>query len=145
MGTQLPSPTGAQSPIFRSISIVGTATQFSAHVYCGQTAVCIRMPLGMEVGLVHGHIVIVALWNRADHYIFMLWFVLQIGCLPYFHTWCGLSANLRCSSETCCTWLAESTARKKSRQKSPSGHHRTTLSGCIFATEAHIDNQKKTC
>ena len=30
----------------------------------------------------------------------------------------------------------------KSRQKSPSGHHRTTLSGYIFATKAHIDNRK---
>jgi len=37
----------------------------------------------------------------------------QIGCLPYFHTWCGLSANLRCRSETCCTRLAEITGRKK--------------------------------
>jgi len=34
---------------------------------------------------------------------------------------------------------------QKSRQKSPSGHHRTTLSGYIFATKAHIDNRKKTC
>jgi len=32
---------------------------------------------------------------------------------------------------------------QKSRQKSPSGHHRTTLSGYIFATEAYIDNRKK--
>jgi len=32
---------------------------------------------------------------------------------------------------------------KKSRQKSPSGHHRTTLSGYIFAMKAHIDNRKK--
>jgi len=32
---------------------------------------------------------------------------------------------------------------QKSCQKSPSGHHRTTLSGYIFATEARIDNQKK--
>jgi len=53
-----------------------------------------------------------------------------------------LSANLRCRSETCCTRLAESTGHK-SRQKSPSGHHRTTLSGYIFATKAHIDNRKK--
>ena len=30
----------------------------------------------------------------------------EIGCLPYFHTWCGLSANLECRSEMCCTWLA---------------------------------------
>jgi len=28
-------------------------------------------------------------------------------------------------------------------QKSPSVHHRTTLSGYIFATKAHIDNRKK--
>ena len=31
----------------------------------------------------------------------------------------------------------------KSRQKSPSGHHRTTSSGYIFATKARIDNRKK--
>jgi len=31
----------------------------------------------------------------------------------------------------------------KSRHKSPSGHHRTTLSGYIFATKALIDNRKK--
>ena len=32
---------------------------------------------------------------------------------------------------------------QKSRQKSPSRHHRTTLSGHIFATKAYIDNRKK--
>jgi len=32
---------------------------------------------------------------------------------------------------------------QKSRQKSPSGHHRTTLSGYSFATKARIDNRKK--
>jgi len=31
----------------------------------------------------------------------------------------------------------------KNRQKSPFRHHRTTLSGYIFATKAHIDNRKK--
>jgi len=31
----------------------------------------------------------------------------------YFHTWCGLSANLRRRSETCCMRLAENTGRKK--------------------------------
>jgi len=36
-------------------------------------------------------------------------------------------------------------ARWKCRtQKSPSGHHRTTLSGYIFATTACIDNRTKT-
>ena len=34
-------------------------------------------------------------------------------------------------------------AGRKSRQKSASGHHRTTLSGYIFATKARIDNRKK--
>ena len=32
--------------------------QFSAHVYCGQTAVSIRIPLGTEVGLILGNIVL---------------------------------------------------------------------------------------
>ena len=40
----------------------------------------------------------------------------QIGCLPYFHTWCGLSANLRCRSETCFTRLAENTGCKKGQK-----------------------------
>ena len=32
--------------------------QFSAHVYCGQTAAWIKMKLGMEVDLGLGHIVL---------------------------------------------------------------------------------------
>ena len=70
-----------------------------------------------------------ALWNRAGHNFFVLRFLLSIffcllfflaysqpsqtGCLPYFHTWCALSANLGCRSETCCMRLAENTGRKK--------------------------------
>ena len=47
-------------------------------------------------------------------------------------------------------WNVLHTARckygtQKSRQKSPSGHHRTTLLGYIFATTARIDNRKNTC
>jgi len=34
---------------------------------------------------------------------------LQTGYLRYFHAWCGLSANLECRSEMCCTRLAENT------------------------------------
>jgi len=41
-------------------------------------------------------------------------------------------------------WLKILQDANKSRQKSPYGHHRTTLSGFIFATKAHIDNRKKT-
>jgi len=40
----------------------------------------------------------------------------------------------------CCMRLAEDTGRKNSL----SGHHRTILSGCIFATKACIDNREKT-
>jgi len=36
----------------------------------------------------------------------------EIGCLPYFHTWCSLSANSESMSEMCCTRLAENTERK---------------------------------
>jgi len=39
MGTQ-PLPQKGWSP-----------TQFSAHVYCGQTAAWIKMPLGTEIGI----------------------------------------------------------------------------------------------
>ena len=37
---------------------------------------------------------------------------LQIGCLPYFHTWCGLSANLECRSEMYCTRLGGNSRKK---------------------------------
>ena len=84
------------------------------------------------------------LWRWTEGTTYIRQGVHHVGCLPYFHTWCGLSANLRCRSETCCKRLAENTGCK-SRQKSPSGHHRITLSGYIFATKAHIDNRKKTC
>ena len=67
-----------------------------------------------------------ALRSWCGHYIFVLWFLLSsiflfsspnlsrhIGCLPYYYTWCGLSANLECGSETCCTRLAENTGCKE--------------------------------
>ena len=68
----------------------------------------------------------VALCNRADHYIFALWFLLLLSFfsspnlsrrrLDVCHTSThdvAFSANLGCTSETCCTWLAENTRRKK--------------------------------
>ena len=98
----------------------------------------------------------VALWNRADHYIFILWFLLllllllllsfffprlnqpsQIECLPYLHTWCSLSANLRRRPETCCTRLAENTGRKKSSKICHLGKSHK-LSGYIFATKTVV-------
>jgi len=62
----------------------------------------------------------VALWNRADHYIFILWF-LPIYLSSFFSSphligrtldvW--HSANLKCRSEMCCMQLAENTGRNK--------------------------------
>jgi len=46
-GRAAPPPKGVEPP-----------PQFSAHFYCGQTAGCIKMPLGMEVGLSSGDFVL---------------------------------------------------------------------------------------
>jgi len=52
-------------------------------------------------------------------------------------TWSSPPPSLR--KKTCC-WIYRT---QKSRKKSPSVHHRTILSGHIFATKACIDNRKK--
>jgi len=92
----------------------------------------------------------VALWNRADHYIFILSFVL-LSFFPRLMSavaeWMSaivarLSANLRSGLKGAARGSLEIQDAKR-RQKSPSGHHRTNLSGYIFATKAHIDNRKK--
>jgi len=49
MGTQVPTPQKGNRAPHR---------QFSAHVYCGQTAGRIKVALGTEVGLGPGHIVL---------------------------------------------------------------------------------------
>jgi len=107
--------------------------------------------------LYHTHaataIFMVALCNRADHYIFALWFLSFSSSFFFF------SPNLSHRRLDVChtstrgvalvqVWNLLHAARwkhkmQKSRQKSPSGHHRTTLSGYIFASKAHIDNRKK--
>ena len=96
-------------------------------------------------------LIMAALRSRCGHYILVLFlssFFLalsqrsQIGCLPYFYTWCGRSANLECRSEMWCTRLAGNAGPKKIAKNSPSGHHRRTLSGYIFATKAYIDSRK---
>jgi len=55
----------------------------------------------------------------------------QIGCLSYFHTRCGLIANLKCRSEMYCTWLAENRLQD------------ARITGYIFAIKAYIDNRRK--
>jgi len=87
----------------------------------GQVTTMFVVSVGLSVCLF-----MVTLWNRADHYIFMLWFFLLLpsffprlisaaadwmsAILPHM---CGLSANLRCRSETYCTQLVENTEHKK--------------------------------
>ena len=68
MGTQLPFPKNGQGP-----------PQFSTHVYCAKTAGWIKMPLGMEVGLGPGHIV---LHGDPAHP--------QRGTAPSVFSWCLL-------------------------------------------------------
>jgi len=97
-----------------------------------------------------------ALHSRCGHYIFALWFLLSYffllffypnlsrrRCLSYLHTWRGLSVNLGCRSETCCTRLAENTGSKKS----PKIHHLDAIAQLCWSTSlqlrAHIDNRKK--
>jgi len=89
-----------------------------------------------------------ALSYRCGHHIFVLWFLLsiffffslaysqllQIGCLPYFHTWCGLSANLGCMSEMCCMRLAENTGCKKS----PKIRHLRTIAQLCRAISSQL-------
>jgi len=83
----------------------------------------------------------VALWNTADHYIFILSPNLSGRRLDVHTSTHGValpSVNLECRSEMWCARLAGNAGPKKS----PSGHHRTTLSGYIFAIKARIDNRK---
>jgi len=68
----------------------------------------------------------------------------EIGCLPYFHTWCArivriLNAGLKCAAGG----SPKIQDAKKSPKNSPSGHHNdTNLSCCILASKTCIDNRK---
>jgi len=97
----------------------------------------------------------VALWNRADHYIFAVvssfffFFFsspnLSRHTLDVCHTSTHGVALVRISDvglnllHVAC-WKHRT---QISRQKSPSGHHCTTVMGYNFRTKAHIDNRKK--
>jgi len=106
--------------------------------------------------IINLELIMVALWNRADHYIFMLWFVLLLlffisspnlsrRTLDVCHTSTHGVTLVRISDSGMKPAVRGSLKHRtqKSHRKSPSGHHRTTLSGYIFATKARIDNRKK--
>jgi len=66
----------------------------------------------------------------------------QIGCRPYFHAWRGLSANLECRSEMCCTRLAEIQDTKIAK-KFPICAPFYNFVGCIFSTMVYRQSEKK--
>jgi len=78
-------------------------------------------------------------------YLFLSFFLFLLGFyspnlsgrrLNVYHTCThGVALGLKC---TACGWLKIQDAKK-----SPSRHHRTSLSSCIFATKSRIGNCKK--
>ena len=87
----------------------------------------------------HWCLFMVALWNRADHYIFALWFLLSIFFFSspnlssrrldvcYTSTHGVALVRIGCRSEMCCMRLAENAGRKKSPK---SRHLRTIVQLC---------------
>ena len=107
-----------------------TVVHNDMHTWCVSCKQFLKMSFGL------GLVFMVALCNRADHYIFIL-FLSSFFFFLFFS-----SPNLSGRRlDVYHTRLAANTGRKKS----PSRHHRTTLSGHIFTTKACIDNRKKTC
>ena len=88
------------------------------------------------------------LWFLSSSSIYLSSFFLawsqrpHIGCLPYFDTWCGPSANLECRSETCCARLAENPGPKKSPKI---GHLATIAQLCraISSQLRHVSTIEK--
>ena len=101
-----------------------------------------------------------ALWNRAGHHIFVLWFFLSIFHLSFFlfstpnlsrrrldvyHTTTHGVALVRISDAGLKRAARGSMKYRtqKIAKNAASRQHRTTLSRYIFATKARIDNRKK--
>jgi len=92
------------------------------------------------------------LHSRCGHYIFALWFLLPSffpRLISVVAEWMSTILQhmvwLKCEFRMQ-AWNVLHAARWKYRtqkmaKKSPSGHHRTTSSGYIFATKARIDNR----
>ena len=100
-------------------------------------------------------LIMATLRSRCGHYIFALWFLCSIflSFFPRLISAVGdwMSTILPHMVWPLCefrmpVWNVLHVARwNTGRKKSSSRHHRTTLSGCIFATKACIDNRKKNC
>ena len=89
-----------------------------------QGSVATRLRCG---AIFNNDFIMAALCNRADHYIFAMWFLLLLSIFffsspnlsshrldAYFYTRCGPSTNSECRSEICCMRLAGNAGPKKS-------------------------------
>ena len=92
--------------------------------------------------------------NRAGHCIFAPWFLLSSSIFLFSRLISAAADWMSATHDVALVRIYDAGLRRatrgslkiqdaKSRQKSPSGHHRTTLSGYTFATKARIDNRKK--
>ena len=92
----------------------------------------------------------VALWNRADHYIFALWF-LSSSLFPRLISavadWMSaILPHMVWPSDAGLKRAACGSLKIQTQKKSPKisiWHHGTILSGYIFARKTRIDNRKK--
>lgn len=66
----------------------------------------------------------------------------QTGCLPCFHAWCGLGANLGCGSGACCTRLAESAGRKNRQRFAMCAPSHTFVGLCLLNWGAHRQSRR---
>ena len=103
--------------------------------------------------VLRGLLFMAALRSRCGHYIFPCGFFLLLLAIFFFIPCLILAAILLHMLWPLCefrmqVWNVLHAARckcrtQKSCQKSPSRHHRTTLSGYIFTPKACVDNRKK--
>ena len=123
---------GCTKLTIRSQSLVGRSSPYCEDMW--RRYRCLWSPYVTGQTIIFsccGYFFMAALCNRAGHYIFALWF-LSSSFVFYLLFSSPILSGHRLD-----------VYHKKSRQKSPSGHHRTTSSGYIFANKAHIDNRKK--
>jgi len=122
-------------------------------LYCVLQSISVRLSF---LGLI-----MAALRSKCGHYIFVLWFLVSSSICIFFISSPNLSRHRldiyhRCTHGVALVqirmqgWNVLHAAPWKYRTQKiaknlTSGHHRTALSGYIFATKARIDNWRKTC
>jgi len=108
----------------RSSSPKGHSPKFSAHICCGQMALWIKMPLGMEVGLGPGHIVLDGepappSQKGTQPPIFSACLLWPNGCMHQDATWYGGRFRPR---PYCARWGPSSPSPKRGHSPQFSAH-----------------------